>query len=332
MKPSRDALLLIGLLAVAVIFAIMSGTKLGGDSNISTSYSNYGSGVKAVYTLLGDRLGYNVDRLLTPYTDMPEDARVLVVVAPLASSPIRPDEQRALDRWIQAGGTAVFISHSLKNIPSDYGTNRTVGKGHIYALNSRRVITNKGAHDYHNPLKVVSIVAEHAKPGDLVLFDEYHHGLGRSQLQSVLLHIQGQVKAGAIIVGLALLALCYSKGRRFGAVRRLPAQASLRPEFEFVESIGRLYDRAGAADVAADILLNSLRQELCLRLGVSSDAPREMIARRLDAEGKKSAARRVKRLLAEGAAGQRTSKSELLSIAQEIHLVEKELGLGRTNG
>lgn len=332
MRPSRDALLLIGLLAIAVIFALTIGADRGKESDVSTSYSSFGSGVKAMYTLLGDRMGYNVDRLLVPYTDMPKEARVLVVVAPLRSSPISSKEHPALDKWIRAGGTAVFISDSLINIPARYGTSRPMGKGFVYAINSRKAITNKGVKDYRNALKVVNIISEHAKPGDLVLFDEYHHGLGRSKLQSVLLNTQRQVKVGAVVVALALLVLCYSKGRRFGAVRGLPSHENRRPEFAFVESVARLYERAGAADMAAGILLNSLRQGLCQKLGLSSDAPREMIVRGLESEGLLEAAQTTERLLSRPQAGQRMSKSELLSVAREIHSVEKELGLVGTNG
>lgn len=329
MRVSRDALLLVGLIVAAVIFALTSGADKT-ESDISTSYSNDASGVKAVYTLLGDRLGYTVDRLLLPYTDLPNGARVLVVVAPLV--PITQDERDALDRWIRAGGAAVFISDSLKNIPAHYGSNKKLGRGFVYAINSRKAITNKGARDYRNVMKVVDIIAEHAKPGDLVLFDEYHHGLGRSELQSVLLNTQRQVKIGAVVVGLALLVLCYGRGRRFGAIRNLPSYEARRPEFEFVESVARLYERAGAADVAAGILLNSLRHSLCLKLGLSSDAPREMIVRRLESEGHGDAAQSAGRLLDRPQAGQKMSKSELLHVAREIHSVEKELGLVGTNG
>ncbi len=332
MRLSRDALLLIGLLGAAVVFALTYGGGKSRKSDVSTSYSTYDSGVKAVYTLLGDRLGYNVDRLLAPYTDMPKDARVLVVVGPLPLFPIEQDERQSLDKWIAAGGIAVFISDSLRNIPAQYGTSRAIGRGHVYAINSRKAITNKGARDYRNVMRVVNIIAEHTKPGDLILFDEYHHGIGRSAAGAILLHTQRQVEAGAVVVALGLLALCYSKGRRFGAVRSLPSYETRRPEFEFVESIARLYQRAGASDVAAGILVGSLRQGLCAKLGLSSDAPRELIVQRLEAEGSNDAARSVSGILAGAQAGQKMSKSELLNIAREIHSVEKELGLVGTNG
>jgi hypothetical protein len=328
MKPSRDAWFLIGLFIVlAVLFAVLMGPSPQGESDLSTSYSPGASGVKAFYTLLGDRLGYNVARLQAPYTEMPAGASVLVVVEPLDVVPIVGEERNALERWIRGGGTAIFIADSLKNVPARFGSTRKLGKGFVYAINSRRAVTNKGVRDYRNALGVVDIIAQRARPHDLVLFDEYHHGLGPSKTVALLIHTPRQVKLGVVVIALALLALGYGRGRRFGAVRSLPASESRRPEFEFVESVARLYDRAGATDLAAEILVRSMRQGLCRKLGLSPDAPRQTIARQLESEGREQTARTVDRLLEYEQAGQRLSKSELVHVAREIHSVEKELGI-----
>lgn len=358
MKPSRDAWFLICLFIVlAVLFALLMGPGPGAESDVSTSYSPGASGVKAFYTLLGDRLGYDVARLEVPYTEMPTKAAVLVVVAPLKAVPIVAQERDALESWIRAGGTAIFISDSLTNVPARFGSTRKLGKGFVYAINSRREVTNKGLRDYHNALRVLSIIAEHAEPveaaagrtppqpsprwggsggtsppqpggkGALILFDESHHGLGPSKTVALLIHTPRQVKLGFVVIALAVLALCYGRGRRFGAVRNLPASESLRPEFEFVESVARLYDRAGAADLAVEILVHSMRQGLCRKLGLSPDAPRSTIFAQLESESRQQTAQSVDRLLGYEQAGQRLSKSELLHVAREIHAVEKELGI-----
>lgn len=328
MKVSRDAWLLIGIfLVLVVLLAVVTEPPKPSASDLSTTYSTSPSGVKAFYTLLGERLGYNVERLETPYTELPNGSSTLVVVGPLKSIPITSDETAALEKWVSSGGTVVFISDALKNVPVDFRSSRRSGKGFVYAMNSRGVITNKGLRDRRNALKVLDIIAKHARPGDLVLFDEYHHGLSRSNAQALLAHMPPQVKFGVALIAVAVLALCYGHGRRFGAVRNLPSSQNLRPEFEFVESVARLYDRAGAADMAADILTQSMRQSLCHKLGLSSDAPREMIVRQLESDGHNQAAAKVDRLLAGAQAGQKLSKSELVHVAREINAVEKELGL-----
>ena len=46
-----------------------------------------------------------------------------------------------------------------------------------------------------------------------------------------------------LILIVAALLLCHSRGRRFGAVRNLPG-GDARPGSKYVESVGRLYKRA----------------------------------------------------------------------------------------
>ncbi len=331
MRVSRDGMILLGLFAALVlVIALLIQPNSKPVSEVSTTYSPDPNGVKAFYTLLGDRLGYRVARLESPYTRLPKHASVLVVVNPLEKVPIDDDEVDSLQRWVESGGTAIFISDSLAGVPEQFRWDRRMGKGFVYAVDSSRLITNKGLRDYRNAMKTLDIIQSHARPGDVILFDEYHHGLGPSQTQAVLIHTQRQVKVGAVVILIALLALCYGRGRRFGAVRGLPASESLRPEFEFVESMARLYDRAGASDMAADILTQSLRQSLCRRLGLASDAPVDMIVRQTQSEGHEQAARKVERLLS-AQAGQKLSRSELVHVAGEISAVEKELGLGEVN-
>jgi len=331
MRISRDGWVLIGIIVVAVVFMTLIGLGPEKESKLSTTYNPGANGVKAFYTLLGERLGYRVERLLDPYTDMSRDAAVLVVVAPLGSEPIDADETDALESWIRAGGAAIFVSDSLAGVPARFGSTRKLGKGAVYALDSVKAISNKGMRDYRDAVKLLNILSKHAAPRDLILFDEYHHGLGRSQAEAALIHTQRQVKIGAVVIALAVLVLCYGRGRRFGAVRSLPSWESRRPGFEYVESVARLYERAGAADLAAEILAKSMRHQLCLKLGLSPDAPRETIVRQLESDGRQEIARKVDHLLASGQAGQKLSKPELVFIARQVHSIEEELGLGGIN-
>ena len=49
------------------------------ESEISSTHNADPKGTKAMYTLLGERLGFKVDRLLRSYDELPKDASVLVV-------------------------------------------------------------------------------------------------------------------------------------------------------------------------------------------------------------------------------------------------------------
>ena len=142
-----------------------------------------------------------------------------------------------------------------------------------------------------------------------------------------------QVKISIIVFLVAAAVLCYSKGRRFGAVRNLPKSETLRPGYQFVESVARLYRRAHATDLAAGILCDSFKQDICLRLGLPTDAEREQVVRRLQTDSKSDMGGRVDSILAHcerSQAGQKPSESELVDMAIEIRNLEQELGLGGT--
>lgn len=326
MRISKDACFLIILFAVAIALSMMfTGTRSNSKSDVSTTYSTGAQGVKAFYTLLGDRLGYNVSRLNMPYTEMPRDVGVLVVVQPVDSTPISPDERDALNRWVRSGGTAIFISDSVKKLPSGFRTTRRLDKGFVYVFGSRKVVTNSGLKDYRNAIPLIEAISAHSASGGRILFDEYHHGFGTSKTAALLMHTSRQVKAGAVIVIAALVALGYGKARRFGAVRSLPNDNMLRPEFEYVESVARLYERANANNLTADILIQSLRQRLCQRFSLPQDASRQAIVQHLQNQVDEPTAQYAGRLLDDEHASRRLSKSDMLSIAQQVHSLESRL-------
>ncbi len=328
MRSLRDGWVLAGIIAAAIALLAVVGPSPEKESKLSTTYNSDSNGVKAFYTLLGERLGNRVERLRDPYTNLPSDAKILVVVAPLDHKPIAPDEIDALQQWIRSGNTAIFITNSHENIPNQFEETQLFGKGFIYSFDSINIISNRGMRNYRNAVRLVDIISKHAGPKDLILFDEYHHAISRSPSFSILAHIGRQVKIGAVLAAVAILLLCYGRGRRFGAVRNLPSWENRRPGFDYVESIARLYARAGAADLAIDILTKSMRQELCVKFGLSTDATREAIVRQIELDGKVDLAQKVDKLLSINNAGQKLDNSELVYIAREIHAVEKELGLG----
>lgn len=340
MKRSRDLWILIGMFLAlflgAYFFAIQTPPS---RSPVSTTYNPAPKGVKAFYTLLG-RLGYRTGRLTRSYAHLPKNVKLLFVVQPYTYgsgisidgekndlAQITDSEEQALLKWIKKGGTVVFLSDRFSKVPQTFYKTRALGKGRIYAFNSRKTIINKGMRDYKNALALLKIIDRHTNRSGLILFDEYHHGIRRETGGEQA--ISSQV-AAALWVGLAaLLLLCYSQARRFGAVRNLPASETVRPGFEFVESVGRLYQRAGASNLAAEILCRSFKQGLCTKLGLASDTPRGRVLENLRHGLKQETLERVDKILAgcEPAAGEKLAESELLNIAEEIHLLEKELGL-----
>jgi len=108
-----------------------------------------------------------------------------------------------------------------------------------------------------------------------VLWDEYFHGervglwsyLGRTPVPWFLLQL-GLVFAGVI----------FSYGRRSGPLRPLVQESRLSP-LEFVQTLGELYQRKGAAAGALEIAYQRFRDQLARRLGASPRAKPEELYR-----------------------------------------------------
>ncbi|MHB9038923.1 MAG: DUF4350 domain-containing protein [Armatimonadota bacterium] len=337
MKSPKDAVILIALFLALIIGGIFVATpEKREESKISTTYNADPMGVKAFYTLL-QRMGYSAGRLQRPYDEIPRFARVLIVVqpstnmdkkklSPLGGPGISDDERLALMGWIGKGGTAVFLAHKLKGVPPYFGSTHRIGKGFVYAFPTRMKITNKGMRNPQNAVELLNIIDRHAEKTDLILFDEYHHGVIESE--PLLSHASRQVWVAMGIIAVALILLGYSRARRFGAVRRLPQSQNVRPGYEFVESVARLYQRADASDLAAGILCDSFKHGLCTKLGMSTDADPNQIAYRVseDVSGELSA--RATALLRRcDRAGDKPTEEELVDIAGEVRELEKELGI-----
>jgi hypothetical protein len=178
-----------------------------------------------------------------------------------------------------------------------------------------------------NAIELLKIIDKHAEKRGLILFDEYHHGIIDSE--PLLSQVSRQVWIAIGIITLALILLAYSKARRFGAVRSLPASENVRPGYEFVESVARLYQRAHASDLAAGILCNSFRHGLCAKLGISTDADLGQIALRISEDISGELASRTIALINRcDRAGDKPTEEELVDIAREVHELEKELGIG----
>lgn len=338
MKNKDTWILVILFIALVGGMILLAGPKQRKEITISTSYNPDRFGVKAFYTLLDERLGYNTDRLFRPYTDIPKDAKILIVVQPEKIlkldketgvgkyKSITPDESDALKDWVKNGGTVIFASDDLQNVPAAFGWTRNFGKGNIYAFNSKNIITNKGMRNYKNALSLLEIINRHGGDKALVLFDEYHHGIEHQD--TLWNYMNRNTKVCLALLVLAAIIAAFACGRRFGAVRELPISDSLRPGYEYIDSVGRLYQRAGATNMTLDIVFKSFKSNLCAKLGITSDATARQIADRLKS-GNETAAK-TKDLIERCEkynAGHKLPEKELLDIAKEIRQLEKELGL-----
>jgi hypothetical protein len=142
-----------------------------------------------------------------------------------------------------------------------------VGAGEVFWWSSAAPLTNRGLKD-NADLRL--LLASVGGPGRRVLFDEYIHG----ERESLMATVSGTpVKAlGWQLAAVALL-LVLSFGRRSGPLRELAGAQRASP-LEFAESMGALYEKAGAADVAVGAAKRRLMEFLQKEGGVPGETLR----------------------------------------------------------
>jgi hypothetical protein len=101
-----------------------------------------------------------------------------------------------------------------------------------------------------------------------VLWDEYYHG----ERRTLTSYLAGTPVAWALLQGgLAGLVLLMAYGRRTGPTRMPVVESRLSP-LEFVETLGALYQTAGAASGAVNTVWERFRYLMCTRLGLQRSA------------------------------------------------------------
>ena len=102
-----------------------------------------------------------------------------------------------------------------------------------------------------------------------IYWDEYFHGQ-RSSLWSYV--AKTSLVWGLLQLGVIALALLFTFSRRSGPIY-VPAEVSRLSPLEYVETLGGLYERAGAASSAVAISYQRFRSLLTRQLGLPSSTP-----------------------------------------------------------
>jgi hypothetical protein len=102
-----------------------------------------------------------------------------------------------------------------------------------------------------------------------IYWDEYFHGQ-RSSLWSYV--AKTSLVWGLLQIGVIVFALFFAFSRRSGPIF-VPAEASRLSPLEYVDTLGGLYERAGAASSAVAISYQRLRSLLTRQLGLPSNTP-----------------------------------------------------------
>jgi hypothetical protein len=150
-----------------------------------------------------------------------------------------------------------------------------LGDGQILWWGSSTPLTNAGITREDNLTFFLNSVSNWSigKPY-AIYWDEYYHGQ-RSSLWSYV----GKTSLAWCGVQLALLALAllFTYSRRSGPIY-LPREVSRLSPLEFVDTLGGLYERAGAASSAVSVSYRRLRTLLSRQLGFSANTPNARLA------------------------------------------------------
>jgi hypothetical protein len=141
-----------------------------------------------------------------------------------------------------------------------------IGRGDIIFWASATPLTNAGLREPGNLEFFLACIGRRERVK--VLWDEYFHGYRQSLTASAA---HSPLAWLFVHLGLIALAVLATYSRRSGPVFVAGDDTRLSP-LEFVRTLGHLYERAGAASVAAEVSYSHFRYWLTRRLGVPGDA------------------------------------------------------------
>lgn len=216
--------------------------------------------------------GRTAGRFLPAVSNRPpvpsDDARQFAAALPGALT-------RGAETLSARGGSAPLTESSYAVV---YGTAKDpglvvarIGAGRATWCLDETPVQNDGIARAHN-VRVLSNAA--GRPGERrILWDEHYHG----ERRSLWSYVAGTPLAwGVAQFGIAALAMLAGVARRRGPVRPRFVEPRTSP-LELVDTMGALYERAGAAGAAIETVRARLRRRLAAAAGLPSTAPDEQL-------------------------------------------------------
>jgi Domain of unknown function (DUF4350) len=146
-----------------------------------------------------------------------------------------------------------------------------IGKGEVLWWAGATPLTNAGITKAGN----LNFFLNSVGTGTPIYWDEYFHG----QRESLFSYVEKTpVVWAAVQILLVALILVFTFSRRSGPIVMPRAVSRLSP-LEFVDTMGALYQHAGASAIPVDVSRRHLRLELTRRLGLPSVTPDADLAR-----------------------------------------------------
>lgn len=186
------------------------------------------------------------------------------------------------------------------------------GQGGVLLLSGPEAVANEGIARGGNLRFFLNLVG--GAPAGTVLFDEYHHGHGYNESQSLWKHLPRDVRLGLVHLGLAGLILMWALSRRGAAPLPLPVPP--RERSEYLDSMATLLGRAHATGLVARTRRRRFGDEMGRLLGVPAEPA--AIVRALSARDASLGreAEDVLRRLDAWSTQQRPAASDLLALAE----------------
>lgn len=151
-----------------------------------------------------------------------------------------------------------------------------IGAGSVLWWAGATPLTNAGITQTGNLDLFLNSIADSPQGlPSIILWDEYFHGQRTGLVTYAAQTPALWAAAQLLLVGLAVL---FTFSRRSGPIVSPAAPSRLSP-LEFVDTMGGLYRRAGAASIPVEIAYRHLRAVLVRRLGVAADMSEEEVAR-----------------------------------------------------
>ncbi len=145
-----------------------------------------------------------------------------------------------------------------------------LGRGHILWWAGSTPLTNAGIQRDDNLAFFLASVSNWSEDEPFEIYwDEYFHG----QRSSVWSYVSKTSLAwGLLQLSIIAAAVLFTFSRRSGPIF-VPAGVSRLSPLEFVDTLGGLYERAGAASSAVSVSLMQLRAVLARQLGLPANTP-----------------------------------------------------------
>jgi len=178
--------------------------------------------------------------------------------------------------WNKAKALQTIVHFTYKDEP--VVVSYMVGHGEVIWWASALPLTNAGIRDKNNLNLLINSLGD----GKHILWDEYFQSEAKHEIVAFPPAVRWALAGQCLAFGLMLV---FTYSRRSGPVLPLVPESRLSP-LEFVDTLGNLYGRAGAAQVPVEIAFTRFRQLASRRLGLlgtinAQQLAQAMVVRRL---------------------------------------------------